>query len=407
MKVLYIAASAPYDKVGHAGGQTLNYYIKKMAKNEKNQVAIAAYCAPDDLNKIDVESYGIRFFPILKKGGISDFVGNVFSIPSKINPWHRFGNIMTRHASRLLLNGLRKIRNSGYVPDVIIMEWTQIVIQATYIKRIFPLALLVASEHDVTYLGIQRLVELETNKVHKYYVRVRAKNIKKREISALQVCDLVFTHNIKDDKLLEDAEIPSEKRKVMVPFYHQSVMQRKRNNNDIIFYGNMKRKENYLAAFWFIDHVMPLVKELPVRFVVLGGGPTVELRKKECEKVHITGFVDDIDPYFAKSMCFVAPLELGAGIKVKVIEAMYTGIPVLTNDVGIEGIPADSRKDFYYCKTPDDYATVIRKLLKNESSEMKTNGKRFIKSQFSLQDSYENYYQVIFNRYNMRTKQKK
>ncbi|MDU7028126.1 glycosyltransferase [Robinsoniella peoriensis] len=395
MKVLYITAAAPYDTVGHAGGQTLNYYAKKMSEQIENEISLVAYCTPNDLSKIDLSKYGINFIPVIKKDGLTNFIGNVFSIWSKINPLHKFGNIMTRNASQLLLHKLQEIASHGYNPDVIIMEWTQIVLQVQYIKKIFPNSAIVASEHDVTFLGIMRQAGLEKNRIIKTYKLIRAYNMKKRELAALNKCDLIFTHNNKDDDLLKNEGIRIDKRKTLVPFYHQSVIPRKRCNNDIIFYGNMKRKENYLAAFWFIDNVMPLLEHLPIRFVVVGGGPTDELKSKECKRIHITGFVNEIDPYFAYSLCFVAPLQLGAGIKVKVIEAMYTDIPVLTNDIGIEGIPAQATKDYFHCNTPEEYVNVIEKLLENQSGYNITTGKNLINKEFSFEKSFQNYYRII------------
>lgn len=394
MKILYIAASAPYDKVGHAGGQTLNYYIKGIAKKENIDVTLVAYCASKDICKIDVERNNIHFKPVIKNDGIKDFLGNVLSIPSKIDPFHKYGNIMTRYASKLLINELKKMKKEGYEPDVIIMEWTQIVIQAKEIKSIFKSSKLVASEHDVTYLGIQRVAQ-EKKAFGKVYQNIRAKNIKRRELCALNLCDVIFTHNYKDDELLKKDGISAERRRILVPFYHQSILNRNKKNNDIIFYGNMKRKENYLAAFWFIDNVMPFINDLDVRFVIMGGGPSKELMNKECDRVHITGFVEDIDPIFSEALCFVAPLKLGAGIKVKVIEALYTGIPVLTNEIGIEGIPAKNCVDYFQCETPQEYANAIKQLYDSLQESDLSYGKKIISNSFSLTDSFENYCNTI------------
>lgn len=403
MKVLYIAAAVPYNKVGHAGGQTLNFYIKQMARQRDVNITIVTYCSPEILPELDLQENGIRLIPIIKKGGIKDCIGNVISIWSKINPCHKFGNIMTKYSSDLLIKQLKELSNNGYIPDVIIMEWTQIIIQVKAIKHVFPKALLVASEHDVTFLGLIRQANLEKRWFAHLYKEIRAKNMEKRELNALNICDLIFTHNFKDDVLLKDAGIEKKKREILAPFYHQSILKRQKENNDIIFFGNMKRKENYLAAFWFIDNVMPLLEQFSVRFVVLGGGPNENLKKRVSERVIVTGFVDDIDPWFSRALCFVAPLQLGAGIKVKVIEAMYTGIPVLTNDIGIEGINAVSGKDYYNCLMPKDYADVIISLLNDENHIANSNGKKIIEKMFSLEKSFENYYKSICNCFNKST----
>jgi len=127
--------------------------------------------------------------------------------------------------------------------------------------------------------------------------------------------------------------------------------------------GAMGRIENGLTAIWYIEKVMPELSDTNVRFIIAGSHPSEKLRSYANERVVVTGFVDSIDEYFEKSLYFVAPLVLGAGIKVKVLEALSSGIPVLTNEIGIEGIPAQNKKHYLFCKQPEDYAEAIHKIL--------------------------------------------
>lgn len=119
----------------------------------------------------------------------------------------------------------------------------------------------------------------------------------------------------------------------------------------------------------------------------------VWIKALESDKVKIIGFVESIDKIFSESMCFAAPLTLGAGIKIKVIEAMYAGIPVLTNDIGMEGIPAIAGRDYYHCSTPEDYADIIRRLCEENSTAV--TGKALIEQTFSLEESFHHYYKTI------------
>ena len=59
-KLLYISYCAPYDGVRHAGGKTHNYYLKEIAKNENIDLLLLTFVANDEVNKIDLESYGIN-----------------------------------------------------------------------------------------------------------------------------------------------------------------------------------------------------------------------------------------------------------------------------------------------------------------------------------------------------------
>ena len=159
----------------------------------------------------------------------------------------------------------------------------------------------------------------------------------------------------------------------------------------------MYRPENYQACIWFIDQVMPLLRDIDVRFVVAGNRPPKVLTSRRSERVLITGFVEDETPLFSHSMCFVSPLLTGAGIKVKNIEAISSGIPVLTNEIGIEGIPAINGKDFFLCKTPEDYSKTIHQLYEERSGFDSTQmpGKKMISESFNLDISFSNYLALI------------
>lgn len=66
-------------------------------------------------------------------------------------------------------------------------------------------------------------------------------------------------------------------------------------------------------------------------------------KKKECENIHITGFVENIEDEILKNQIAVFPLTLGAGIKLKVLLACGLGLPVITTDIGAEGIDEDGK----------------------------------------------------------------
>jgi len=159
----------------------------------------------------------------------------------------------------------------------------------------------------------------------------------------------------------------------------------------------MGRTENSLSAIWFINNVMPLLKNTNCRFVVIGSNPPKELLQYKSDRIHITGFVEAIDPFFKKSLCLVAPLVLGAGIKVKVLEGLSAGIPVLTNSIGIEGIPAKKNTDYFFCQTPNDYAEVIRRLVNNNKTNVGTYAKTLINKYFLIDESLEKYKNIVMD----------
>lgn len=135
-----------------------------------------------------------------------------------------------------------------------------------------------------------------------------------RELEAVKKCDYVVTLNEKDRELLLKSGVSCDKVGTIVPYFEKpKKINRTPNGKDIIFYGAMGRMENSISVKWFVEKVMPLIDDLDVRFLIIGSNPTSDVKELQSSKVVVTGFVDDIVPYFEKAICMVAPLQLGAG----------------------------------------------------------------------------------------------
>lgn len=376
----------PYNTVRHAGGKTFNYYVNSISKDQAKRIKIIGLCKTEERKEIRSIGDNVELIPVTTMGTlllnikrvVFDITGNVLHLNKCDTSFFKYHYIM------------QAVDKLDFAPDVIVLEWTNMVLLCEIVKKRFPNARIVASEHDVTYLGLERK-------------KIGAKKLakaKKAELDALTLCDVVMPHNIKDRDLLIRDGIDPAKIHVIVPYFHNmSQIQRKNINNDILFWGAMYRPENYEAAIWFIEKVMPLLSDLPVRFVVAGNRPPEQLKKYASERVMITGFVEDETPYFESSMCFVSPLLTGAGIKVKVIEALSAGIPILTNTIGIEGIPAVDGESYFHCETKEQYASVIRKIYGREIDliDLQQKQHKVIEHHFNLEKSAEAYIRMIEN----------
>lgn len=387
--VLYITPFLPYDYLPHAGGQTYNYYIKQLAKCDKLRITVA--CIASDTTPNDAEAYGIKVYTFQPK--IRNF-GRIVNLGFKYNPFHKYGNLKRNTEMDDFVILLRRLKEEGYRPDVAILEWTQMLLGISRFKAIFPRVHFVASEHDVTYLRYYREIDGSNKWNSKTIRRISFENMKRRELQCLQCCDLIKTHNIKDKDLLVSDGIRNEIISPLVAFFHNyENLRYSYQSRNIIFYGAMSRPDNYEAAIWFIEYVMPKLQNLGIRFIVIGGNPIQKLLEKGCKNVIITGYVDDISSYFQDALCMVAPLKLGAGIKVKVLEAMSAGIPVLTNDIGIEGIPAKSEVNYMRCDSIKDYVENIKILLSNKevAVNISNNSRQLITENFNYAKSAEIY----------------
>ena len=392
MNILYVSDCIPYDGIPHAGGKTFNYYIKRMADRHSDKITIVGLCKQEDKKKFDLVHYGIDCYPICSRGSIKT---NIVRISFDI-----FGNLFKMHSLEdsffkeyYIIKQLKILKKNGLKPDIIQLEWTNIVLLVSSIKKVFPEAAVIASEHDVSFLRAERRYKQAKHSRKNKYKKIWIKQ-KEKELNALGQCDIIMPHNFKDKNLLVNNGISDEKIHVLTPYFHNmSYIQRNNLTHDVLFWGAMYRSDNYEAVIWFIDNVMPLLSDLDIRFIVAGNKPPKKLIEMASDKIIITGFVDDETPFFEHSLCFVSPLLTGAGIKVKVIEAMSAGIPILTNTIGIEGIPAEDGKSYFHCEKPEEYAVIIRKLISGELDEIKieSNEHDLICSSFNLEKSFQEY----------------
>ncbi|MCK5096762.1 MAG: TIGR03087 family PEP-CTERM/XrtA system glycosyltransferase, partial [Desulfobacteraceae bacterium] len=164
---------------------------------------------------------------------------------------------------------------------------------------------------------------------------------------------------------------------------------RKENHNPIIvFTGAMDYYANIEGVTWFCHEILPgIKKEFPkIQFYIVGSNPVSKVKDLENIKgVNVTGFVDDIRPYYQFADVCVVPLRIAAGIQNKVLEAMSMAKPVVTTTKALEGIHAVIDEHILVEDDPLNFSNSVTMLLKN-SEQRKTLGAKarsFVKQNFS------------------------
>lgn len=382
--VLWISCHAPYDGVRHAGGQVHNYYIKKSLKANNLGIELITFCDADQYDDVlkDHAKYNLKsvVIPWTKSGIYERVVRKIRSINSKYNPFARYCEVTNEEYFVKILQSIEKL--SCKKPDIVILQWTQIGLFASRLKKIFPEAKFILIEEDVVYLSYYRKKNAQSG-IKKVIADYKYQKIKRLELESLKCADLVILNNPKDECLVKSGGIERTWR--WTPYFNNMLdLQREKISKDIVFFGAMSRPENHDSVMWFINNVFNKIKDENIRFVVVGNKPKKELIDTTSKRIIVTGFVESVRPYFQKSLCCVAPLVMGAGVKIKVLESLSAGIPVLTNDIGIEGIPASDGKEYIHCNTPEDYVNAIERLIANPEYgiELGEHAKEFIRKNY-------------------------
>ncbi|MDO8344630.1 MAG: glycosyltransferase [Cellvibrio sp.] len=114
------------------------------------------------------------------------------------------------------------------------------------------------------------------------------------------------------------------------------------SGNKIIFVAGFGHPPNTDAAVWFVQEIYPLIKaQRPdTALYLIGSKPTEQVLQLQTESIVVTGYVTDeeLAAHYASARVAVVPLRFGAGVKNKVVEAMAYGVPLITTEVGIQGL---------------------------------------------------------------------
>ncbi len=172
----------------------------------------------------------------------------------------------------------------------------------------------------------------------------------------------------KDKELLVALGFCDETISVLPPRVNDLFFSIKRNMVDpnfIIYWGAMNRKENEDAVMWFVSEIFPLVLDCnpDAVFCIVGSSPSEKIVRLARTNIIVTGFVESPVPYFERAAVVVAPLRYGAGVKIKVLEAIAANIPVVGTGVAAEGV--DNNRLLHVADDPILFARKVLEITKS------------------------------------------
>ena len=135
---------------------------------------------------------------------------------------------------------------------------------------------------------------------------------------------------------------------------------------EVLFVGHFRHPPNVESVTWFAANVWPRVRDANWRARLLIAGaqppPVVEALGHD-PTITVTGFVPDLTPLYQQAACFVVPVRRGSGTRLKILEAMAAGVPVLSTKIGAEGIKANDGEHLLLADEPEEMAHACLRLL--------------------------------------------
>lgn len=163
-------------------------------------------------------------------------------------------------------------------------------------------------------------------------------------------------------------------------------------SQNVLTLGTLHYPPNADGIRWFLNEVFPLIRrQVPgVTLTIVGKNPPqdfLQIAAREPEAVRVTGYVPDLTPYLEQAGVMVVPVRAGGGMRVRILEALSRGLPVVTTTVGLEGIEARPGYHVLVEDTEDQFAKAVVQLLQDPSLQEKLsqNGRRLIEERYDWQ----------------------
>lgn len=298
--------------------------------------------------------------------------------------------VAARWSARAMRVLQRLLRTESY--QRVHCEWGQM---AAYASSFNSVRLRTLNLHDVLYQWCERRAELGRGLWGCFW---KAESVRARrwERRSYEYFSCIYAPTEKDRRLV--AELSDRlARRTWVLGHHVGRFgvggtADARAEPRILFWGALGREENAAAVQWLTREVFPLVKSrvAEAELLVVGSDPPAWLRNLTADGVRVTGYVEDPGPYFRSARVAALPLFAGAGVKIKVLECLAAGIPVVTTAVGAEGIAAGPDEGLVVSEgTPEAFASRLVRLLEDPEYAARLGAAAAWWSERNLKDDFE------------------
>ena len=133
----------------------------------------------------------------------------------------------------------------------------------------------------------------------------------------------------------------------------------------IVFVGGASWLPNLDAMTYFCEEILPLVRDrcgdVEVTWVGVASDADRE-RFRDCP-IELTGYVDVVQPFVQRAACYVVPLRIGGGTRLKIVDAWAMGAPIVSTSIGCEGLAAADEENMLIRDDPVTFADAICRLL--------------------------------------------
>lgn len=231
----------------------------------------------------------------------------------------------------------------------------------------------VCGHHNIESALLRRRAAFESSHIRRGYLRLQAKLMEREEQHWASRVDLNLTVSDADRRRLED--IAEGARVVTVPNGVDTSEFRPASDAEdgIVFVGGATWFPNRDALAYFAKDILPRIRDARLDANVTWIGRASEALRAEfrdTDGIELTGYVDDIRPYVQRAACYVVPLRVGGGTRLKILDAWAMGKALVTTSIGCEGLDARDGFNALVRDAPEQFADAVVRILSD--AELRT-----------------------------------
>ncbi|MHB0869364.1 MAG: glycosyltransferase [Chloroflexota bacterium] len=366
MRVLFLTPQLPFPP--QQGTQIRNYHLLR--------AAAAAH-------QVDLISFNREGESLAKAQPLLELCGQIKLVPA---PPARGRGVRGRDMLTSLLPDLaHRLRSEVFAAalssvaagnryDVIHVAGLEMAGCIPIAREAAPRAQVVFDDHNAEYRLQARAAAVDAGRIstlpRSAYSLVQWRRLRRYETWACRQADTVLAVSEADATALEG--LGARSRILVVPNgvdadHYRPDPDRQPDPAGLLFTGTMDYRPNVDAMSWFVSDVLPLVAaqrpEVSLQIVGRSPDPAVLRLASANRNVTVTGAVEDVRPYFCRNSVFVVPIRMAGGARLKILEALAMGLPIVSTGLGAEGIDLAEGKEALLADTPDGFAEAVIRLL--------------------------------------------
>ena len=358
MKILFITPYLPSETSGHAGAQLIFRNIISLAKI--HEITLASFIDSDESSMItDLLNQGIDVhtipYPRNQKsiiGKMSSGIRNSVALFNYLKGKEPF--FFAKYKRKNMENLISTLVNENRF-DLVQVEYN---VMHHYKKQIKNIPSVIVF-HDISTKVHERGM-INGDSTHKKSFEIA----KRLEPEIGNKFDTVITLTEEDKLYLANLGCETKIQVIPPQINVPNIDKIAKTPNSICFVGSYNREPNIQAVEILINEVFPKIScSVSLNIVGKGLGRKIIQTIHNLEGVNYLGFVDDIDSFIASQMLMVAPIHIGAGLKMKIPHALACGTAVITTPVGAEGINIDEINGLWEAANVSEMTRLIDELL--------------------------------------------